>query len=90
MAYNSCRINEAQKSVLKYKPNHKHKHLLLETYSSLLINQKNIIVYITLNNDEGFWFYINEYSGTRINGCEKQDEHWVHRVIELSDIRCFF
>ncbi|WP_352400764.1 hypothetical protein [Anaerotignum sp.] len=87
MAYNSCRMNGAQKTVLRYSP--KHNHLLMKNQIELLKSQVNTIVYLTLSNEEGFWFFLKEYNETQIKGLEKQDESWVYRIIELGNIHTF-
>ena len=89
MAYNSCRINEAQKSVLKYKPTNNHNHVLAKKDISFLKNHKNTIVFITLNDNEAFWFYIKDFFEDQLIGFIEQNNHWVYRVIRLSKIHTF-
>lgn len=87
MSYNSCRINQAHKSVLKYTP--KNKHILTKAHISLLKNQINTIVYLTLNEDEGFWFYIKECNDKQLRGFAKKNDRWVFRTIDLDSINTF-
>ncbi|KXL53207.1 hypothetical protein CLNEO_11780 [Anaerotignum neopropionicum] len=87
MHYNSCRLNGAQKAVLKYTP--KNNHILNATLCSLLKNQENTIVYLTLKNDEAFWFLIKECNEKQLIGFAKLDQTWVHKLIEVSNIRTF-
>ncbi|WP_313527310.1 hypothetical protein [Anaerotignum sp.] len=87
MAYNSCRINQAQKSVLKYSP--KHNHLLSKNQIELLKNHVNTIVYLTLSDQEGFWFFLKECNETQVKGLVKHGERWVYRIIELASIYTF-
>ncbi len=87
MHYNSCQLNEAQKAVLKYVP--KYNYILTEKHIFLLKNLENTIVYLTLKSDEAYWFFIKECSRNQLIGFAKQNQTWIHKVIELSSIRTF-
>ncbi|MFV0314589.1 MAG: hypothetical protein ACK5I7_05725 [Anaerotignum sp.] len=91
MSYNSCRMTNTQKSVLKYEPTCKNVMLNARLNASILLTQhKNIIVYIKLHTKETFWFYIHDCSDTHLIGCKLKDEQWFRYVIELSDILGFY
>lgn len=87
VSYNSCRTNQSENSVLKYTPN--HKHMLTKTFVPLLSNMKKSVVYLTLENGEGFWFYIEECGDIQISGFKKENEIWVYLVISLANIHSF-
>ncbi|WP_304508541.1 hypothetical protein [Anaerotignum sp.] len=87
MHYNSCRLSEAQKAVLKYIP--KHNHILTEKEIPLLKNQINTIIYLVLKNNEAYWFFVKECTENQLIGFSKQHHTWVHTVIQLSNINTF-
>ncbi len=84
MSYQSCHLNDAQKAVLKYAP--KHNHILAKKLIPLLKNHTNTIVYITLNNNLGYWFFIKSCDNNQLTGFVKLNEKWVYHIISLSSI----
>lgn len=87
MSYNSCQLNQAQKAVLKYAP--KHNHILTKEQISLLQNQIDTIVYLTLKDNQGYWFLIKDCNKIQLSGFAQLNNHWVYEVIKLSDVLAF-
>jgi len=78
----------AQKTLLNFRP--ECSRCLLETDVSTIENCVNVVVFIWLNDGNGYWYFLKSRQGEMLNGYVLVNNRWIYNPIEKRRVLTYF